>query len=56
MNKNLKRISHCRYHYNNNDQDILYSKRNLMTCTLSYRLINRKCFGIELTIKKHAKQ
>jgi len=50
MNKGLKKISYCRYHYNNNDKDILYSKRRLFTCSISYRLINTSCFGIELTI------
>jgi hypothetical protein len=52
MNKILKKISYCRFHYNNNEQDILYSKINLCNSTISYRLINSKVFGFETTITK----
>ena len=52
MNKIVKKISYYRVHYNNNEQDILYSKINLCNSTISYRLINSKLFGLETLITK----
>ena len=46
------KITYSRYYWKNNPNNILHSKRNLFSSTMSYRFINKSMYGIELTKTK----